>query len=245
MSTPAACQPYISTWFSVVPRPQSGSSTRSRSVEHPAGAAGGEHGDVEQELGEQLVGLARVLQDRQQVVVEAVQPLGAPPAGRRRRRSARTARTRWRRWRRGPAPSVVEVAVERHVLDTRRPSPESPRRAVPSSTVSAEHAELGDGESGRGAGVDPVRGRRHEQRVRAHGGRDYGRFARSCLRPCPSRRFSAKERLMPEVDRRRFLQLAGGSAAMTVLSSSIARGRVDPGVPPHRLARATSSTSSS
>ena len=28
---------------------------------------------------------------------------------------------------------------------------------------------------------------------------------------------------MPDVDRRRFLQLAGGSAAMSVLSSSIAR----------------------
>ena len=40
---------------------------------------------------------------------------------------------------------------------------------------------------------------------------------------------------MPEVDRRRFLQLAGGSAALSVLTPSIARAASIPAIESHRL----------
>ena len=42
---------------------------------------------------------------------------------------------------------------------------------------------------------------------------------------------------MPEVDRRRFLQLTGGSAALSVLTPVDRARGVDPGVPPRRLPR--------
>jgi hypothetical protein len=138
--------------------------------EHPSGAAGGQHGDVEQELGEQLVGLARILQDREQVVVEAVQSLE------RHRPEGLVAGPFEQRERGGDVREMgqargVEVTLEGHVVDAREHLPG--RLAEPTGQHGlGEHAELGNGQRCRGPGVDPVRGRRHEQRVRAHGGRD-------------------------------------------------------------------------
>ena len=64
---------------------------------HPGRVVHGQRGDVEQQLGEQLVGLAGVFLDGQQVAVELVQ---APHGDRAQQRipPPRTARTGWTHW---------------------------------------------------------------------------------------------------------------------------------------------------
>ncbi len=120
---------------------------------------------VEQQLGEQLVGLALVLEDRQQVVVEAVASReldgcqGGAVALEQRHRGGDVAEQL----------EVVggEVGVEGDVRDAGDPG----RLRVPETVAQpghGEHAELGDGEGRRRECVHAVGRRQHEQGVRRH-----------------------------------------------------------------------------
>src|SRR5204863_8349934 len=92
---------------------------------------------------------------------------------------------------------------------------QAPARAAPSPRVGAGRARF------------PLRGAVvtcavwHES-LRPKGGREARWFARICA-PGTARAPRHQEQRMPELDRRRFLQVAGGGTAMSVLTPSIAR----------------------
>ena len=119
-------------------------------------------GHVQQQLGEQLVGLAGVLEDRQQVVVELV-----PPRQRHRSQDLAVQLEQGHRGRHVAEQrevAVGEIGVEDEVGHAGDPGRLGLPEAVP-QPGGGEHAELRDGERLGGEGVDPVGRRVHEQGV--------------------------------------------------------------------------------